>query len=456
MLQILLIPLVSTGQEVHLESETEADVEAETDGDVPSIYDTLVFDQPIPISDAVAPPMEEYSQRYLENSEPEPYPAQMRNIQNYEQTINDIEYQGGAWDPGLTEPLRDLGAIYAEQGTHELAVDAYARAMHVSRVNAGLDSLEQIPMVESMIDSYLALGDWDKADQYQNYLYYTQRKAFGLDDPRMVPVLDRMASWNLRVFNARWGEAVGLRLHSAYYLLRAASRIVSVHFGPEDERYLNYLRDTAGTAYLISRYQGLIEEATRPEFNSVQDMYVDQLYKVRPINERGYQEGLQALQQVVEYYAEHAPRSEEHARAVVHEADWYLLFERRRTAAQAYSDAWQMMQALENGPELIQEIFGSVTPLPQFSDRIKALTTTADIEQRAPNARQAGFIDIEFDVTPYGAVLDLEVLNEDETLDARVLSVLRRAVRDTTFRPRLENGEAVRSDNNRLRYPYWY
>jgi hypothetical protein len=66
-------------------------------------------------------------------------------------------------------------------------------------------------------------------------------------------------------------------------------------------------------------------------------------------------------------------------------------------------------------------------------------------------------VDVEFDVTPYGAVVDLDVISDDSAVDSRVISVLRRNIRATTFRPLLdENGELVRSDNSRFRYPYWY
>ncbi|MBT8146664.1 MAG: hypothetical protein KJN90_07400, partial [Gammaproteobacteria bacterium] len=174
-----------------------------------SVYQTLVFDRPIAIPEGGELAERETTgpgRDAFEAPADELDPLQVLDLQRFQDTVSAIELEGGAWDINLTENLTSMGEIYQQQGMHQQAIDYFSRAMHVSRVNFGLNSLDHLPFVERMIDSFLALGDWESADQYQEYLYYAQSREFGMDDPRMVPVLYQRASWELSVFNARWGD----------------------------------------------------------------------------------------------------------------------------------------------------------------------------------------------------------------------------------------------------------
>jgi tetratricopeptide (TPR) repeat protein len=349
-----------------------------------------------------------------------------------------------------------MARIYEEQGAYQEAVQAYDRAMHVSRVNLGLDSLDHIPIVERIIGNHLAMGNWEEADQYQDYLFYAERRNYGADDPRLVPALDRMARWNLSLFNARIGDAVGLRLASALYLFQRASTLVSTHYGNQDDRYARFLLNSADTAYLISRNQGLIDEVAPPEYREAQIRYNDRASGFRPDFQQGYAEGLDALQEVVRLYEGRDENRLEYAQALIHEGDWYMLFDRPRGAEEKYQQAWELLMREEHGEELVRDTFGTVVPLPNYSAEIDTIINRAAVQERARNARKAGFLDVKFDVSPYGSVSNIEILTDVAEVDDRVLSTLRRRVRDTQFRPVMEEGGLVRSTDNRFRYRFFY
>lgn len=442
-------------------SQTESEVEepvSETSPERISVYETLVFDSPVavlPGDDAVILD----TARTIAGAAPsgELNLDQSLSLQQFQEAVNAIEYQGGAWDIALTENLSSIGEIYQQQGMYQEAIDSFSRAMHVSRVNFGLNSLDHIPLVERMVDSYLALGDWESANQYQDYLYYTQSREYGLDDPRMASVMHRRANWELNVFNARWGDELGYKLLNALQLYRAASNIVSVHFGRDDERYSRYLRDTAGTAYLVSRYQTLIRETQQLQYNSTQDLYLNATRSgFSGTFDDGYEDGLEALQRIVESFGEDERNSSEYAQALILEADWYLLFERRRAAQAKYREAFDILQALEGGDALLERAYGTVQPLPVFSDQIESIFVTGKFAGRSLVAHDSGSIDVQFDVTSSGSVANLEILTDDPDIDSRVVSTLRRQIRRTVFRPKVEEGEVVRSSGNRFRYRYAY
>ncbi len=127
--------------------------------------------------------------------------ARLEAIDNYNAVIADLEGEGGVWNSDLVEELYSLGTLMQQQGSHEEAIKIFDRAVHINRINLGLHAIEQVPAVESKIQSYLALNQWQDADLTFEYLYYIQRRAYGTSDPRLIPVLSSIAEWNLRAFH---------------------------------------------------------------------------------------------------------------------------------------------------------------------------------------------------------------------------------------------------------------
>lgn len=453
---LALAPVVAAYSQV---SETDA-VEAESGSADPtytSLEAALIFDQPVRLVDGLEPAFASDPSLPAPPDESDPsFIERLGRIGERQNLISSLEQEGGAWFDELQDQLMGLGGLYVEQGSYAEAVDAYQRAMQISRINSGLNSLDQVPVVQSLIDSHLAQGEWDKADQYQNYLFYVQSKLYGTDDPRMVPVLYNQARWNLRVFNHRYGESVGLRLTDAYTLFKAASAIVSVHFGNQDERYVAYLRDMAGSAYLVSRNLGLIEEAGRPDYRSAQAMFAERMSQIDPVNAQGYREGEDALQKVVDHYAGLPDATRQLAEARVELGDWYMLFERRRAAEEQYKLAWDLLAALEDGAEHLTAMFGGAVPLPAFSGAVGELAFQPNWQDIDTSELRFGFADVSVDVNAYGQVSGVRVITAEDEENSRIFALLRRKVRATTFRPVLEAGELARSDDNRFRYRYWY
>jgi tetratricopeptide (TPR) repeat protein len=457
---LLLVSGICIAQEPEVEVEAVAEVESVEGQEVAvDVYSTLVIGRPELIIEGLDPiPID--AQLPLEEIETEAFQANnqtmLDSIRQYQASIDEREFEGGAWDQGLTQELRAMGSLQLQQGAYLQAIEAYTRAMQVSRINYGLDNIEQVPVVEQLINSHLALGQWGKADQYHNYLYYTQKKAFGLDDPRMIPVLDRLASWSMSVFNSGYGEAVGLRLLTAFSSYRAASEIVSLHFGEEDERYVNYLKDMAATAYLVSRNQSLIEEANRPEYSNSQAMFEDKMREIDAINPSGYNDGLRALERIVDHFADEDDLPSDYAQALIGLGDWHLMFERRRTSARYYQEAYEVLGALDQGDKLIQEYLGRVKPLPELSQTIQPLSVDTVSDGDQARASYSGAVDVIFDVTRYGAVIKLRMLTEETEVNSTVLTLLRRRIRNTVFRPAVVDGELTRTPDNHFRYRYWY
>ena len=76
-----------------------------------------------------------------------------------------------AYDPVRVDAvLAEAGALRAA-GRHRDALRGYRRAIHLTRINEGLDTPVQIGLLERVLESQLALGLREAADGTQENLY---------------------------------------------------------------------------------------------------------------------------------------------------------------------------------------------------------------------------------------------------------------------------------------------
>jgi hypothetical protein len=440
-------------EEGRAEDESESESESES---IERPFRLYFIDKPIEIDSGIDDRLVWPVTKAEVISEDDPqFISRMGSIREYTESIQAIELEGGGWDRGLIEGLATLGELQQRQGDHITAIETFDRVVHVSRINNGLHTLEQVPALEQKIESYLALGDWEQADLFYNYMFYIQQKTYGSTDPRIIPMLGRLASWNLRAFNIGFGESLGLRLSSAQLLFDAASKMVDVHFGRSDKRYVDYQQSIANASYLVSRHPELMNEMNRPEFRLNQDELRRRLISSEREVSRGFQAGEEALLNILAQRQVEDGLSISLAEANANLGDWYLMFGQRKAAAQLYADAWQIIADLEDSPGPSAEFFGHVIPLPTFLDAPTSLVFASEKGNDTKDL-EVGFVDLRFDVTENGIVRNLEIVSGETEEKALILGRLQRQVRSSLFRPVLEDGVAIRSIGNQFRYRYWY
>ena len=85
--------------------------------------------------------------------------------------IQTRELSGGPYSDALAEPLSSLGNYYRDQGKFDEALDLYERALHLVRVNDGLYSERQIPLLRELLDTYRLAGDMQALDDRYEYFF---------------------------------------------------------------------------------------------------------------------------------------------------------------------------------------------------------------------------------------------------------------------------------------------
>lgn len=384
------------------------------------------------------------------------YLQRLQDIGSYEQALEELEYEGGAWSQDVAQELETLGALLQEQGQYEQAIKVFDRAVHINRVNHGLFSPQQVPLVERVVDGHVALGQWKDADKQQQYAFYVQTRAYGINDPRMVDVFEDMARWNVTSFYRGIDPDPTLRLMQTFLLYRAAADTVAAHFGPRDPRYLPLLKNVANAADMMSRY-ALPGTSAGTQANPNMRMVSE--FAGRSTRPQGGGSGESALARIVDFYAdERRPDTPETrmmlARARAELGDWYLLRERRQAAMRVYMDAWEDLMQEEGGEAIAQEVFGDIVFLPAFSsfdaEKKEALGLNAD------SGARIGHVDVAFDVSKYGRMTNFEILAQEPAdlrrIDLQIIS----ALRSMMARPRLVEGRTVESLGEQYRIHFWY
>jgi tetratricopeptide (TPR) repeat protein len=381
--------------------------------------------------------------------------ARLEAIDNYNAVIAELEGEGGVWNSDLTEELYSLGTLLQQQGSHEEAIKLFDRAVHINRINLGLHAVEQVPAIESKIQSYLALNQWQDADLTFEYLYYIQRRAYGTRDPRLIPVLSSIAEWNLRAFHLGHGEALGMRLNNALMFWNAAARMVKTYYGRQDERFVTYLRGIANSSYLLSRNPEMMAELGSPQFRNELAVNRVHLGQSDEYESRGYSSGAQALTEILRYELDKRDDVLALADAFANLADWYLIFGRRRAAEEQYGNAWRLLANQPNADALHKAYFGRVVPMPSFvGEENKGHEINSLMQGEVP--LESDYADIMFEVNDSGIVRDVRVISAETEDNKDQLSRLRRMVRNSYFRPIIKDGVPQRSEDHVFRYQYWY
>ncbi len=351
---------------------------------------------------------------------------------HYRQEIDRVEAEQGAYGSQLSEHLVGLGLNYQTQGEHDEAIEAFKRAMHVSRVNEGLYSLSQVPILERLIESHVARGQWSEANDRHHYLYWLHRRNFGTEDPRMLPVIDKLSAWHLNAYALDMGAGLFNHLISAHKLFNLAVDIIDTNYGENDLRLIDALRGITVSNYYLATYKGDNQpsfqlrtggEPTSAEQKARLDQYIT----------NSYNSGKRAISRMVNVYAnnpESPPWAE--AKARVELGDWYLLFNKWQSALAIYQESHNALieNRIEQGQ--IDLLFGQPVALPDLP-----LVDSSVVEEDEENQP---YVLVSFDVTPYGRARNVSIIESKPEDNVRIRSRVRKALKVAKFRPRFENG----------------
>lgn len=405
------------------------------------------------------------------------------NIRNYQEQLENLIDANGPFSSELFQTLIDLGTQHQLLDAHEEAIEIFERAEYISRINEGLTNPDQFISIEKSIESHIALGDLATANQKQVFLLFQRNRIFGPSNLGTLPNLVTMARNNMESYNRmmaapveptfsfsmgnsgfggnmfdrpRNGDPKALAFGSLYVAQQNYYQAIATMI--DNKEYFNPLLldleyKFLETLFLQTFRSSILEDSnyylseTRRTTGSLIGQSFNRRYSL------GYSEGKNVFNRMLIYIGNN-PDAEafELADALMEFGDWNVLFNRGFTARKKYREAWELMQEYEVEKEALNDFFRPVMPihLPRFTAK--------------PNSREKfnipdeaelpyiGYIDIAFTISKYGRAKRFEIIDKKGSITSSMESRLRRFLRNSPFRPRLDNeGESV-ADRVTLRY----
>lgn len=440
-------------------------------------------------------------------------------IANNEARINALITAENTYALSLREQYEALADLQQQSGDHEAAVATLEQAMHIERVNAGLFTLQQMPLVEKIIASHNALGNFAEVNDFHEYLYYIQVRSYAPNDARLLAAKEAWADWNVNSYlregrssnfaiNMNMGPAASFSRDNDYvaiqnprtggfnYVPRNQLPFVLNPYGmsanelyrsssayavpPEllvDER-LRRARDLyeeiiearsnndvnaefsaeqklANIAFLVKRRMDALESA-----NSVGSLGYNSIMQPRmssPLVSRGYAENRETLEGIATQLEQDTARAPvEAARAWIDAGDWHMGFDRFSRGAQAYRKAWQLLQDANTAPATIEAVFA---PRPLIAVPELAIHPYSRRLHGIPAEAELvyqGYIDTTLNVDRNGTVRGVKIVNVSEEVSQRMRSDLLDFLRETRVRPAVIAGETVEQSGLNVRFYYSY
>lgn len=390
-------------------------------------------------------------------------------------TLQALEQDLGAYAPTLATHYLQSARAEQAAGRHSAALELLAKAAHHERLQHGLDTPAQFPLLKMEVQSHLAQGNWLKAFARQEHLLLLQRRHYG--DASIDTVATRAALGDL-YFDA-FRKVLLNRADAARLLPDYGAQ--SLFLKPEDltRHQLAYLwlghaqreyqtaidtllaHEAWSHPLLVDLEERLIQSlllqaherrvAIDPEnFLRVQDSNLrDSLrFDEREHQYPFYRAGIAAHERIIAYrQAAAEPEPAALAEAMLALGDWHLLFGFTKAASRQYAHARRQLNAMDCDPKLVASILQ-----PELPHQVSAFT---GLQGDTTVTEFSGYVDVAFRISRGGRVRDIEVLGGTQNVDREIQRKLRRELQRAPFRPALDaEGSAMREQRVNLRYHF--
>lgn len=393
------------------------------------------------------------------------------DIDNYLAKIGNSEADEGPYADQLREDLFSTATLYQKLEDHDNALKLFQRTLNVSRINNGLESLDQVEVLEAMAQSYLALDNIKEADAMMNSSYHIQVLHYGESSAELVPAERKLGDWNTRAFMQRSSILLNIPRMNVQNFLVDPRNFINDAADPRDtplwklyEARTNYIHaiktlvDARNfthpelmelerkllTNFLLSMHRENIlyepdfyltrkktKTATRLNQNSIEMR-----------SSEDYVLGLESHKRRMAYLVSDDKRTPSQlVTAMLEEADWDLLFEHKTEAEDKYNAAYKFFG--ENAmfdQSAHAEMYPSVpvilpTYLPPPNSREK-LGIAADAK-----INYFGYIDVSFSLTKFGKARRIKQIGKGGEVTRNMEIRLNQYLRNLLFRPRFAGSE---------------
>ena len=363
-------------------------------------------------------------------------PGPEQDDADYQQQVAELERQGGPYADALAETLAGLGRYHRSNGDLLEAQRLYRRALHVARVNDGLYSERQIPILQELLQGYRMAGDLQTLDDRYNYyfLLYGNGQA-PYTDVRLGASLAYLR-WQREAVRLEIDDDYSRRLLALYQLneelLAAVSADTSVALHWYQDLVLSQLRNL----YLLEdRFAPTVDNRVLapavPLFSNELDQEDFNKRRLETLQRGSLSRGTDLLQALIARTSDFGGVTEL-AGLHLELGDWYQWHGRENPAGQQYGQVVQLLSD-DGRQDLLQQWLAQPVELPDNGAFWQS--------RSSPQEQSPVVVSMRYDVSAKGRVSNMQASVSDPD-DERLATRLKRKLRQIRFRPRWVTGVA--------------
>jgi len=375
--------------------------------------------------------------------------AQLRKtVQQYEISIAELEKSGGAYDDRIGEEKISLGLAYKKLGQYKKAIETFNNSLHISRVNHGLASPDQLAILDLIIETNTARLDWEALEENYQYLYWVNRRIYEEHDPdQLLDSIQRIARWHLNAYLTGFDPIPYKHLLWTDKLFHDAVDIIEKNFGQNDPRLIEVLNGIAIANYYIAFHVFHTNTASEVNENKSSTLKMNRFDNVSDVlisqpDFYSRHERKKVLNRIVKISREiPALPAEDRARALVNLGDLYFIYDWRGYAFRNYAEAYNLLVDIKFGTDSINKLFGKPVRVPSI------ITEYLHAKYNMDSETEGHFVTLSFDVTARGYARKIKIIEESDPDNFMVRKQAREFIRSSLFRPKFTDGEPALAMN---------
>ena len=369
---------------------------------------------------------------------PRPLPA-MRSAPEaaeWERRIQEGEYAAGPYGAGLAETLQDAGNYFHSRGDYRSAIAFWRRAVHLTRVNDGLYSEMQLPILHRLLETYRETGDFESADEIQSYLWYLARQHHAPGDMALIEATVEWVDWRRRQWLRNPDPSRPEHLLSLWQLLDSSSeedettRLTAQQLAPLVYAQIDLLFAIGVSDFGLDRQA---EMMLGRGYGNVHDEPDIDKTRIQALQDSAWSRGRTRLETLAERMAE-AGDEVGQARALKTLGDWHIWYNNSGRAREAYESSWRLVTG---AGDLVSRArwFSEPLALPAGGALWAEPGTVEEFQESV-------VVSARFTVTDRGRVRDLDTEAQEPEHRGEAIR-LHRLLRGSRFRPRMVDGAVV-------------
>ncbi len=342
---------------------------------------------------------------------------------NYRASIDIIERIEDRLNAALINPLKGLAATQLAIGRPDMARESFKRVVHISHVNEGPHNLDQIGVLESMAEIYLAVGEHKEALDVQEKMYAIQARKLEPTSLAILPALEKQAHWQHR-----------LQMYDRERVTwRRVIRVLEKHHGKVDLRLIPPLT-SLGKSYLFITPA---EYDMQPEISVASgETYLRRANRIADSNpESDWQIQQQTLLAL---------------------GDYYVLSGRPNRASRAYGELWTMLSADEERLASRRDYLEELNVLQEIFPPKYYRSEQVDGQFPDNSELERGSVSYGYTVNSSGRATKIVHIETLPPEFADMSERVRRNLRHLVYRPRLEAGKMVATPEIVFIHEFYY